>query len=105
VQTADVLQRLRQHRLFALLCDYAGLPIAQAATWQQAVAKLTFLHVPALQRECLPIPGYRIKSAQLQHIENTRFYFVGYLWSACHWQALATFLAKQLAPSVECGIY
>lgn len=96
MQTADVLQRLRQCRLFALLCDYAGLPISQAATWQQEVAKLTFLQVPALQRECLTIPGYRIESAELQHIEDTRFYFVGYLWSACHWQALATFLAKQL---------
>ena len=96
VQTTDVLLRLQQHQLFALLCDYAGLPIAQAATWKQEVAKLTFLQVPALQRECLTIPGYRIESAELQHIEDTRFYFVGYLWSACHWQALATFLDKQL---------
>lgn len=96
VQTADVLQRLYKYRLFALLCDYAGLPVTQAATWQQEVTKLTFLQVAALQRECLTIPGYCIESAELQYIEDTRFYFVGNLWSACHWQALATFLVKQL---------
>lgn len=95
-QTHDVVQRLRRHRLFALLCDYAGQPITQVATWQQEVTKLAFLQVPALQRECLTIPGYRIESANLQHIEDTRFYFVGHLWSACHWQALATFLVNQL---------
>ena len=95
-QTQQVLQRLENHQLFPLLCSYRSLPISQAAKWAEEARGLLFAQVPALQRECTVIPNYRLESEHLQYVDGKHFYFVGSLWSACQWQALATFLVKQL---------
>ena len=95
-QTREVLQRFDDYQLFALLCEYRSLPPSQATTWAEEAKKLSFAQVPAIQRECTVIADYRLTSGDMQHVEGQNFYFVGYLWSACHWQALAGFLVKQL---------
>lgn len=95
-QTQQVLQRLEDHQLFPLLCSYRSLPISQAAKWAEEARGLLFAQVPALQRECTIISNYRLESEHLQYVDGKQFYFVGSLWSACQWQALATFLVKQL---------
>lgn len=95
-ETPQVLQRIESHRLFELLCDYRSLPPAQAAKWAEDAGSLVFAQVPALRRECTLIPNYRLEAEELHQVEDKQFYFVGYLWSACHWQALANFLVRQL---------
>lgn len=94
--TAQVRQRLQEHQLFPLLCEYTGRPAVQATNWNTALQNLAFQQLPLLQRQCTVIPNYRIDHEERHRVQDKTYYFVGPLWSACHWQPLANFLVQQL---------